>query len=108
MSEGLHANTFAFTGRKSTSTSSYLGSSWELTQHLLTGAAGIDGDALCCSDRLKVGGMLLGFGNLSSEVLQVSNERLGVDDHLGIFDTLDVALIGMAICWVDSDYACWP
>jgi hypothetical protein len=28
-SEGLHANTSAFTRRKSTSTASYLGSSWE-------------------------------------------------------------------------------
>jgi hypothetical protein len=51
--------------------------------------------------------MLLGVGNLSREVLQVSDERLRLYECLDIFDALDVALVGMAIRGADGDDACW-
>jgi hypothetical protein len=76
-------------------------------QHLLAGAIGIEGDSLCGFGRLKVADMLLGIGNLSGVVLQVDDERLRVDDRLGIFHALNVALVGMSV-WANSDDACWP
>jgi hypothetical protein len=45
-------------------------------QCLLTGAAGVEGDGLCGLRWLEIVIMLLGVGNLSSEVLQVGNEHL--------------------------------
>jgi hypothetical protein len=77
-------------------------------QHLLVGAIGIKGDGLRGFGPLEVAGVLLGVGNLSSEVLKVGDESLEVDDCLDVFHALDVALVGMTVCWADGDHAIWP
>jgi hypothetical protein len=41
--------------------------------------------------------VLLGVGHLSSEVLQIDDKCLKVDDHLGVFHALEDALIGMMV-----------
>jgi hypothetical protein len=77
-------------------------------QRLLTGAAGVKGDGLYRFGWLKVVGVLLGIGNLSGEVLHVGNKCLGVNELLGVLDALNIALVGVAICRADGDYAYWP
>jgi hypothetical protein len=57
------------------------------------------GDGLCGFYWLEVLGMFLGAGNLSGEVLQFG------DDHLGVFHALNVAPVGVTICWADGDHA---
>jgi hypothetical protein len=57
----------------------------------------IEGDGLCWFRRLEVASLLLGVGNLSGEVLQVGNKRLGFYECLGVLNTLDVALIGVVV-----------
>jgi hypothetical protein len=76
-------------------------------QHLLIGVAGVEGDDLRGFRRLEVVDMLLGVGNLSGEVLQVGDERLGIYECLDVFDTLDIALVGVVVCGADGDDACW-
>lgn len=51
--------------------------------------------------------MPLGIGNLAYEVFQVDNECLGLYERFGIFDTLNIALVGVAMCGADNDDACW-
>jgi hypothetical protein len=58
-------------------------------RHLLSGADRIEGDGLRGFGRLEVAGLLLGVGYLSSEVLQLGDECLGVKDCLGIFHSLE-------------------
>jgi hypothetical protein len=52
--------------------------------------------------------VLLGVGHFSSEVLQIGDECLGVDERLSVFDALDVSLIGMTVCGTDGDNARGP
>jgi hypothetical protein len=76
-------------------------------QCLLVGVARVERDDLCCFSRLKATSMPLGVGNLVGEVLQVDNERLRLYERFGVLDTLDVALVGVAIRGVDGDDVCW-
>jgi hypothetical protein len=66
-------------------------------QHLLIGATRVEGDGLRGLERLEVVGVLLGIGYLSSKVLQINDECVGVDDCLGVFYALDVTLVGMTV-----------
>jgi hypothetical protein len=77
-------------------------------QHLLAGAARVEGDGLRGLGRLEVVGVLLGIGYLSSKVLQIGDECLGVDDCLDVFYALDVTLVGMTVRGADGDDARWP
>jgi hypothetical protein len=103
MSEGLHANTSAFAPEKVDEHCFLFGLELGANpQHLLAVVIGIEGDGLRGFGRLEIAGVLLGVGNLSSEVLQVGDECLRVDDRLGVFHALDIA------CWADGDDTCWP
>jgi hypothetical protein len=75
---------------------------------LLPKAARVEGDDLRGFGWLKVVGVLLGVGHLSSEVFQIGNEGLRVDDRLDVFNAFDVALIGMTVSGADGDDAREP
>jgi hypothetical protein len=124
MSEGLHANISAFARRKSTITSSYLGSSWELIRNVISPEllgsrgtvfvasagskpTGVERDGLRCFHRLEATDMPLRVGNLPYKVLQVDNQRFGLYECVGVLNALEVALIGAAIHGADGDDACW-
>jgi hypothetical protein len=99
MFEGLHANTLVFARRKSTSTSSSLGSSLELIRSVFSSEPlESRGTVFVASVGSKVSACLLGQESPGG-VLQVS------DECLGVLDALNVALVGVAICGGDSDYA---
>jgi hypothetical protein len=77
-------------------------------QRLLPRAARVEGDGLRGFGRLEVAGVLLGVGHLSSEVFQIGDEGLRVDERLGVFNTLDVALVGMMVSGANGDDARGP
>jgi hypothetical protein len=77
-------------------------------QRFLPEAAWVEGNGLHGFGRLEVAGVLLGIGYLSLEISQIGDEGLGVNERLGVFNALDVALVGMVVGRADDDDAHGP
>ena len=104
MSEGLHANMSAFVRRKSTSTTSYLGSRLELILNALPSEAlGLREMSLVSSTGSKLSAWHLGSG--MSEPIKVGDQELHLGDGLGLLNALNVALVCMLACRADGDDA---
>ena len=77
-------------------------------QRPVVGASGVDRDELDGFRGLKRPSSTLGLGQLAAESVEVDDEGLGFHESLGVFDALDVTVVCMLVCGLDSDDVVGP
>ena len=74
-------------------------------QRSVVGAGGVDRGELDNLCGLKSPNTTLGVRRLTTESVEVGDEGLGLHESLGVLDALDVVVICMLVCGLDSDDA---